>query len=377
MARARQDRRERELATHTNVTTHVSQSARDPPSRECALSAKVEICVNGRPSERPTTVSDVHFVSDSQLGRFKCPMFGLWTVQTYSRVSCGFTEHSRSSSPDTVSPTLKHQRNCKSRPVVGRPSQRARTRLRESIRTFYIFAFFCDLAHLGPNTARLRPSTARPRSRRRIQTTFCPSASLSLSLENASRAARAPPQSVMSRCGHAGPSTARRRRSTARRRSTRPCRPHARPRAFRDVAAPQSAVGATFFCAHLCAAQARKELHTPPLTTEDAHAPLVVSLHTSPSTPRPGRRTTPRSRSSWENPRPGRTAAFNLFLLKLIVISFSKRLRLKTWTYFYFTRPNSFGILKGILHMQNFKQPFWRRKTSCVWKMNTLLLTCS
>ena len=37
--------------------------------------------------------------------------FGRSIVQEYSHVSCGSSEHHRSSSPETISPTLKHQRD--------------------------------------------------------------------------------------------------------------------------------------------------------------------------------------------------------------------------------------------------------------------------
>ena len=69
---------------------------------------------------RPTTVSMC--VSFSVTRSFPV-RFGLWTVPT-TRTVRGFPQHVRSSPPDTVSTTLKHERNCKSIQAAS-PARRA------------------------------------------------------------------------------------------------------------------------------------------------------------------------------------------------------------------------------------------------------------
>ena len=58
----------------------------------------------------PTDGSDSRFVLDSELRYVSSIRFGLWTVPT-TRAVRGVPEHSRTFSPDTVSTTLKNQRN--------------------------------------------------------------------------------------------------------------------------------------------------------------------------------------------------------------------------------------------------------------------------
>ena len=58
--------------------------------------------------------------------RFQYTRFGLWTVQT-TRAVRGFPAHSPSCSPDTVSTTLKRQRNSKSSDAGARRADARRT----------------------------------------------------------------------------------------------------------------------------------------------------------------------------------------------------------------------------------------------------------
>ena len=114
---------------------------------------------------------DSRFVSD-EVSRSFPVRFGLRTVPT-TRTLCVIIEHARTSPPDTVSPTLKHQRNSQRNSLLdacqraARGSRRARRGLECREIYIYIYIYQTDEERFERGTR--ESSSTRPRYRRTFE----------------------------------------------------------------------------------------------------------------------------------------------------------------------------------------------------------------